>query len=322
MNYRTIFIAIAVVIGLFVFRTSAIAVELTPPNFRKEVQPLLAEHCVKCHGPEKQKGGLRLDRKAAALQGGDSEEPAIVPKHSSQSRLIQVVTSEVDGERMPPMGERLTAGQIALLKHWIDTGADWSDSEVASDKPDRSEMQVTDSDRQHWSFLPLHPVVEPTVRDTAWPRTPVDQFILHAQEEMNLKPSAEADRRTLIRRLYFDVIGLPPSPEEIDDFEQSADPLAYEKMVDRLLDSKQYGERWSRHWLDIARYADSNGQEGDDDRPTAYHYRDFVIRAMNEDMAFDQFVRWQIAGDEFDPDHPVAVSATGFLTAGSSTRRA
>lgn len=322
LNLHTIIIPIAVVIGLFVIRSSAIAEELTPPDFRSEIRPLLAEHCEKCHGAEKQKGGLRLDQKAVAFRGGDSEEPAIVPNQSSQSRLIQVVTSEVDGERMPPTGEPLTSRQIALLKRWIDTGAEWPDSDAASDKPDPSELRVTDADRQHWSFLPLHPVVEPTVRDAAWPRTPVDQFILHAQESQGLHPSAPAERRTMIRRLYFDVIGLPPSPEEIDEFVQSTDPLAYEKMVDRLLGSEHYGERWARHWLDVARFADSNGQEGDDDRPTAYHYRDFVIKALNDDMPFDQFVRWQLAGDEFEPDNPLAVSATGFLTAGASTRRA
>lgn len=332
--HRNLLFAVAATIGLYAFRAPAVAVEPVPPDFQREIQPLLAAHCVKCHGPEKQKGGLRLDQKAAAFKGGDSEEPAVVPKQSGQSRLLQLVMSKVDGERMPPTGERLTDAQIALLKRWIDAGAEWPESDAGTDKSQPAEMRVTDADRQHWSFLPLCRALEPTVNNTAWPRTPVDRFVLHAQELKGLAPSPAADLRTLIRRVYFDVLGLPPRLTEeggkwkeellgveIDPATFLLQPSAWESLIDKLLDSPHYGERWARHWLDVARYADSNGQEADDDRLNAYHYRDFVIRAMNDDMAFDQFVRWQIAGDEFDPDNPSAVSATGFLTAGHNTRR-
>lgn len=291
-------------------------------EFRRDIYPMLAEHCVKCHGPEKQKGGLRLDLKVAALGEGDSGERAIVPGHASQSRLFRLVSSTKDDERMPPKGVPLFPGQIDLLKRWIDAGAEWPESpEATTANVSNAELKITDEDRRHWSFLPLNRVTPPQPKDTGWVHTEVDMFIRHAQEAKRLKPAPEAAARVLVRRIYFDVLGLPPTPLEVEEFVDSTDPQAYEKLVDRLLASPHYGERWARHWLDVARYADSHGQEADDDRPTAYHYRDFVIRALNEDMPYDQFVRWQIAGDEFDPDNPLAISATGFLTAGVSTRR-
>ncbi len=183
------------------------------------------------------------------------------------------------------------------------------------------EMKVTDADRQHWAFLPLRKVMVPTAQDSAWARTPLDQFIRLAQEEKGLLPSAMADSRTLVRRIYFDLVGLPPTPEEFKKWSgrltNSRD--AWSELVEELLASPHYGERWARHWLDVARYADSNGMEGDDDRPNAYHYRDFVISALNEDMPCDQFMRWQLAGDEIAPDKPEAIAATGFIVAGTST---
>jgi Protein of unknown function (DUF1553)/Protein of unknown function (DUF1549)/Planctomycete cytochrome C len=275
---------------------------------------------VKCHGPEKQKGGLRLDVKAAAFKGGDSEERGIVPGHADESRVIRAVTSTDDDERMPPRkggGEPLSAKQIALLRQWIDAGAEWPESGDAA-KVVRSEMKVTDEDRQHWAFRPLAKVAPPEPKDAAWARTPVDRFIRHAQEAKNLSPSAPADAPVLVRRIYFDLIGLPPTPEQVTQWAariaKSRDAVA--ALVDELLASPQHGERWARHWLDVARYADSSGMEADHDRPNAYRYRDFVIRAMNSDMPFDQFVRWQFAGDEIAPGKPDAIAATGFIAAG------
>ena len=286
-------------------------------DFARDIQPLLAEHCVKCHGPEKQKGGLRLDVKAAALKGGDSGERGIFPGHASQSRLFLMVSSKKDDERMPPKGEPLGAKQVELLKRWIEAGAEWPESGEAA-KVVRTEMKVTDEDRQHWAFRPLGKVAPPEPKDSGWARTPVDRFIRHAQEAKKLSPSSPADAPVLVRRIYFDLIGLPPTPEQVTQWAsriaKSRDAVGV--LVDELLASPQHGERWARHWLDVARYADSNGMEGDGDRPNAYRYRDFVIRALNSDMPFDQFIRWQLAGDELAPDQPDAIAATGFIAAG------
>ncbi len=291
---------------------SAVAGAAATVDFARDIQPLLAEQCGKCHGAEKQKGGLRLDRKADALKGGESGERGIVPGHSGQSRVFQLVTSTKDDERMPPKGERLSAGQLDLLQHWIDAGAQWPDSGSDVVNPARVEMKVTDADRQHWSFVALPKIAVPSAKGV------VDGFVRQAQEAKGISPSGAADARTLVRRVYFDLIGLPPTPEEMARWtariETSRDDVA--ALVDELLASPHYGERWARHWLDVARYADSNGMEADNDRPNAYRYRDFVIRALNDDMRYDQFVRWQLAGDELAPKNADAIAATGFIVAG------
>ena len=318
-----------------VFTASAAAPR---PDLSHEVRPLFERHCVKCHGPEKQKGGLRFDTKEGALKAGDSGEKAIVPGHASESLLIKLVSSKDDAERMPSKGEGLSAAQIDLLKRWIDAGAEWPATLEPTGVVARSEMIVTDEDRKHWSFLPLTNPPLPEVRNTSEVRTPVDRFIVAALEKKKLALSPAADARKLARRIYFDLIGLPPTPEEADVFVQSAEAAArgtsggrqsgepiripqsaIDSLVDQLLASPHYGERWARHWLDVVRYADSNGAENDADRPTAYHYRDFVIRAFNEDLPFDAFARWQLAGDELEPDNPRAVAATGFIVAGTHT---
>ena len=182
-------------------------------------------------------------------------------------------------------------------------------------KPAKREMVVTAGDRQHWSFTPLQNPLLPSVKDSKWSKTPIDQFILSKLEKNGLAPSSAASRQKLIRRVYFDLIGLPPGPENIDAFVKDRSPDAYEKLVDRLLANPHYGERWGRHWLDLARYADSNGYENDGDRPDAWHYRDFVIQALNDDLPYDTFIQWQLAGDELAPDDPAALAATGFLAA-------
>ncbi len=298
-------------------------------DFVRDIRPTLQQHCVKCHGDKKQQGGLRFDSRAGAVRAGDSGEKSVVPQQAEQSELIRRVASRDDDKRMPPEGDPLSAKQIELLRQWINEGAPWPD-EAGTRGSGRQEMVVTAEDRQHWSFQPLHDVPLPTVKNAAWGRSPIDQFILAKLEVSGLPPSPAIDPRKLIRRVYFDVIGLPPILNvedgrlredrlgiELEAATSSPTPATMDLMITKLLDSPHYGERWGRHWLDVARYADSDGQETDRDRPEAYRYRDFVIRALNEDLPFDQFVRWQLAGNEYEPENPEAVAATGFLTAGT-----
>ncbi|MHB1425625.1 MAG: PSD1 and planctomycete cytochrome C domain-containing protein [Gemmataceae bacterium] len=281
-----------------------------------DVQSILAENCVKCHGPTRQKGGLRFDSRQGLLRKGDSGSPAVTPNKPAASEMIRRVTSTDASVRMPPGDARLTAAQVAILWKWIEAGAEWSGKEAAS-VAKRTELKVTEEDRRHWAFQPLAKVEPPAVKDAGKTRNAIDRFILAALEAKRLTPAPSANARVQIRRVTFDAIGLPPTPEEVEAFVKAANPdAAYEALVNRLLASPNYGERWGRHWLDLARYADSGGYESDIDRPTAYHYRDFVIGAFNADMPFDDFVRLQLAGDEIRPDDPLAIAATGFLTAG------
>jgi hypothetical protein len=287
-------------------------------DFGRDVRPILKQHCFKCHGTIKQQGGLRFDHRDGAIREGDSGEKSIVPGSAEASELIRRVISDDESFQMPPEGERLTAEEIDLLRRWIDGGAPWPES--ADFVPVGGELTVTDEDRQHWSFRPLRQPPIPAVESAERVRTPIDAFIFAALDKLEVSPAEQASPRKLIRRLKFDVIGLPPTPEEVSEFEAASgrDPQATEALIDRSLESPHYGERWARHWLDVARYADSDGLETDADRPFAYRYRDFVIRALNDDLPFDTFVRWQIAGDELDRDDPRAVAATGFLAAGPS----
>jgi mono/diheme cytochrome c family protein len=299
---------------------SGLRAPAAPPDFAREVRPLLEAHCFKCHGPEKQKGGLRFDTRDGAFLTADSGEKAITPGHASQSRLVKLVSSKKDDERMPPKGDPLSRAQINLLKRWIDAGADWPEARASAAAQARSELIVTDEDRKHWSFLPLTKPPLPAVRKRDTARTPVDRFILAKLEEKKLSLSPRADSRKLVRRIYFDLIGLPPTSEQVERFlvaSKASSRTDVEALVEELLASPHYGERWARHWLDVVRYADSDGSESDADRPTAYHYRDFVIRALNEDMPFDVFARWQLAGDELEPDNLRAIAATGFIVAGT-----
>ena len=291
------------------FAAFALASEAAP-DFQREVRPILEQHCFKCHGPEKQKGSLRFDSKESAFKKGDSGEVAIVPHNAAKSRLIQLVTSQKDDEWMPPKGDRLSRNEIDILKDWINSGADWP-VEVSPAQVARAEMQVTDEDRAHWSFRPL--------KLKGRTKAGVDRFVNARLKKAGLRMQPQAEPRKIARRIYFDLIGLPPTPEQIDKFVTSFEAnreTAVSALIDELLASPHYGERWARHWLDVARYADSDGQESDADRLTAYHFRDFVIRSFNDDLPFDKFVRWQIAGDELEPDNPLAVSATGFISAG------
>lgn len=283
-------------------------------DFVADVQPILRERCFECHAEGNDEGGLNLGVRARVMEGGVGG-PVLIRRDSAHSRLIHLVAGLREDAVMPPDDDPLTAEQIGILRAWIDQGADWpAGADVLDPRMERA--------REHWAFQPLARPELPPVRNEDWGRTPIDRFILAALEANNLQPTERFAPRGLMRRVAFDVAGLPPTPEELDQFvdasEHDAD-AAWESLVDRLLAGRQYGERWGRHWLDVARYADSDGQEADRDRPNAWHYRDFVIQAFNDDMPFDRFVRWQLAGDEYDPDNPAAVAATGFLTAGTNT---
>ena len=276
-----------------------------PVDFTAEIQPLFRERCTMCHGAQQQLSGLRLDRKADALRGGYSGA-VIVPRASSDSKLIQLVAGMHEEIVMPPIGERLTAEQVGVLRAWIDQGAPWPEQGPAA------EVEQARRPSAHWAFQPISRPEPPAVGRTAWVRNEIDKFVLAKLEAKGLAPSPEADKVTLIRRLSLDLIGLPPTPAEVETFVQDQRPRAYEALVDRLMESPHYGERWARYWLDLARYADSDGYRGDAFRPNAWRYRHWVINAINRDLPFDQFTIEQIAGDLL-PDATVEqIVATGF----------
>jgi hypothetical protein len=274
-----------------------------PVDFSRDVQPILARSCVSCHGAHKQRGGLRLDVAAAARAGGDTG-PVITAGDAAGSRLVRLVSGTDPELKMPP-GRRppLTAAEVALLRAWIDQGAKWPASETADARAVKS---------NHWAFQPVRRPDLPAVANRAWPRTALDLFVLARLEKERLAPAPEADRATLLRRLSLDLLGLPPTPEEIAAFERDAGADAYERQVERLLASPHYGERWGRHWLDLARYADSDGYEKDGGRPWAWRYRHWVIDALNRDLPYDQFVVEQLAGDLLPGATTEQRVATGF----------
>ncbi len=284
-------------------------------HFEKEVRPLLIEQCSKCHGAKKQEAGLRVDSRAALLKGGESG-PAIVPGKPKEGSFLPAVR-HAGKIRMPPSG-KLEDTRIAVLEKWIADGAAWPAEAVTETS---RAGPITAADRKHWSFVPVVEPPLPIVHDAGWPRNGIDNFVLAKLEAKGLKPNAAADKRTLIRRVTFDLIGLPPTPEEIAAFLGDPAPDAFGKVVERLLASKHYGERWGRHWLDVARYADTAGDGADYPVREAYKYRDWVIDAFNEDMPYDRFLTEQIAGDIVAREGPAdryagRVTATGFLAVG------
>lgn len=272
--------------------------------FRQSIRGILTDHCLKCHGGEKVRGDFDLSSRASLIESGhvDLKDP-------ESSYLLTLIRHE-DEPSMPPSGEKLGEALIADVSRWIALGAPF-DKPLIEKKEAATEMQVTENDRQFWSFRELSSP-NPPADESGWARTDMDRFIWAKLNENGLQPNPPAGDLARIRRAYLDVIGLPPTPEQIDE----ALEISHETLVDQLLESPHYGERWARHWLDAARFAESHGFEQDYDRKYAYHYRDFVIKALNSDMAWDQFVRWQIAGDEIAPDDPLAMMATGFLGAG------
>lgn len=274
------------------------AAEAKVVSYQDDIAPILARRCLSCHGPTKQESDLRLDVRAAMLRGGDFGEPSIVPGDSKSSFLVQVVSGENKDLAMPPKGPRLTPEEIARIRAWIDAGANMPAGE--------DEQHAQD----HWSFQPLVRPVTPLLGDP-WVVTPVDGFILERLRQEGLRPSPPADRVMLIRRLFLVMLGILPTPDEVGQFRDDADPRAYQRLVERVLASPRYGERWARHWLDVVRFGETHGFETNRERPNAWRYRDYVIDAFNADTSYDQFVKEQLAGDALDAD-----VGTGFLVAG------
>jgi mono/diheme cytochrome c family protein len=277
--------------------------------FERKVRPLFADHCFSCHGEKKQKGELRLDSPAAIRKGGESGEE-IVPGEPEKSRLI-VAVGYLDADLQMPPKKRLTERQVAELTEWVKLGAPMPAGDlVNASAPMKKEFAITEKDRAHWAFQPLK-------RDVG--SNSIDAFINAKLAEKGLAMSPEADARTLCRRIYFDLIGLPPTPEEVEAFASDYSPAphrSYEALVDKLLASPQYGERWGRHWLDVARYAQSNGYERDGEKLLAWRYRDYVIKAFYDDKPYDRFVMEQIAGDELPDATAESVVATAFQRLG------
>ena len=271
-----------------------------PVDYSSQIKPILTEHCVSCHGAAKPRGGLRLDTAAAALAGGKGG-PAVLPGKGGESPLVEALRGEGATDRMPLNRPPLPAAEIKLIEAWIDQGA----KAMPDEKPGVPPVTV------HWAFVPpVRPAV-PTVYRSEWASNPIDRFIQHRLEAAGLSPSPEADRRTLIRRLSLDLTGLPPTPDEVDAFLADGSPGASSRLVDRLLESPHFGERWARVWLDQARYADSNGYSIDAPR-SIWKYRDWVIAAINSGMSFDRFAALQLAGDLLATDDFGPRIATGF----------
>jgi mono/diheme cytochrome c family protein len=276
--------------------------------FKRDVRPVLVAQCFKCHGGESTKGEFNLSTREHLLNSGH-----VVPG-TDEGDLLCILRHEQE-PHMPLKAAKLPDSALMAIVKWIELGAPY-DRPLEEDSTDaEGGLVVTDSHRDWWSFRPLSQVPVPKTRSN-WVRTPIDQFILDRLRKAGTNPNGPADRRTLIRRASLDLVGLPPDPDEVERFVNDPDPAAYEALIDHLLASPEYGERWARHWMDVSRFAESSGFEHDQDRPNAYHYRDFLIQAFNDDLPFDEMIRWQLAGDEWQPENPLALAATGFLGAG------
>ncbi len=272
-------------------------------NFEADVLPILKAKCHDCHGEFAQEGNLRLDRKADLLRGGDSGEPGAIIGKSDQSHLVRLVAGLEKELRMPPdPNEALTAEQVRILRVWIDQGVNWPGPSGV--------VEAKNLTSKHWSFQPVK-VPDVPKSDVKWGHNSIDHFIAKSLLKEGLTPSKQADRRVLIRRLSLDLLGLPPSPEDVASYVQDESPKATEKLIDQLLASSHYGERWASYWLDLVRFAETHGFETNRERPHAWRYRDYVIQSLNEDKPYDQFIREQIAGDSFD--NPIGLS---YLVAG------
>jgi hypothetical protein len=259
------------------------------------VKPILARRCFSCHGPEAENGGLRLHKHETALAKLESGGRAIVPGRPEESLLLTRVSSKDDDERMPPKGKPLTYQEIESLRAWIVQGAKWE---------------------QHWAFVAPKAHAPPAARDATWVRNPIDAFVLAKLDAAELAPAPPADKRTLARRAYYDITGLPPTNEQLEAFLQDESPDAWDRLIDALLASSHYGEHWARHWLDLVRYAETNSFERDALKPNAWKYRDYVIRSFNDDKPYDQFLREQLAGDELEHITEDSIIATGYYRLG------
>jgi hypothetical protein len=279
--------------------------------FEKKVRPLLVKNCLRCHGAEKQRGKLRLDSRASLLAGGETG-PAIVPGKPRESLVIQAINYR-DLE-MPP-GKRLSRNEVAILTEWVQIGAPWPGA-AAKPLPAAAGKGFTirPADRAFWAFRPVRRPVVPSAAIKGG--NAIDNFVAARLKARGLSLSPPASKRELIRRAFFDLVGLPPSPEEVDRFLADASPNAYERLIDRLLAMPQYGERWGRHWLDVVRFAQTNGYERDAEKPSAWRFRDYVIRSLNEDKPYNRFVLEQLAGDELDPVTDDSITGTAFYRLG------
>ena len=282
--------------------------------FERKVRPLLAEHCYSCHGAEKQKGHLRLDSPGAIRAGGEGGA-VVIPGDPAKSRLIIAIGYQDADLKMPPK-QRLTVRQVADLTEWVKLGAPMPAGE-APVAAVRKEFQITAKDRAHWAFQPVRRPAVPAIgnRQSAF-ANPIDAFVIAKLAAKNLTANTSATPRELVRRAYYDLTGLPPTPAEVEAFLADKSPRAWELLIDRLLDSPRYGEKWGRHWLDLVRFAESNSYERDGDKPNAWRFRDYVVRAFNSDKPYDRFLREQLAGDELPNPDPDALIATGFYRLG------
>jgi hypothetical protein len=305
--------------SFFILHSLATAAEPTATQlefFENKIRPVLSQNCYKCHSlnSEKVKGGLLLDSREAALRGGDNG-PAVVPGHPDKSLLIQAVRYTDADLQMPPK-KQLTDEQITNLEAWVKMGAPDPRAATAAQKT------WVDPNKKHWAWQPLSKPAVPEVKNSTWGKMPLDNFIVAKLEEKNLSPNPIADKRTLIRRASFDLVGLPPTPEEVEAFVKDESPDAFAKVVDRLLASPHYGERWGRHWLDVARYSDTKGmvrrQREDPRSPYAWTYRDYVIKSFNDDKPYNIFIIEQLAADKLPAtkSNPTNLTALGFLTVG------
>ena len=303
---------------LLIFHAVAVASgqEPTPEQsrfFEEKVRPLLVEQCFRCHSETKQEGDLRLDARSAILAGGESG-PAVVVGKPDDSLLIDAVRYR--SLEMPP-DRRLPKSEVDVLVKWVEMGAPWpgsGDEDVLI--PRRPGLAITDADRNYWAFQPIRRPDVPDDSTTTWDDQPIDGFVFSRLAAKKLLPSRSASKRQLARRLYFDLIGLPPTYEEVEKFVADPSPQAFENLVNDLLNRPQYGERWGRHWLDVVRFAQTNGYERDHEKPHSWRYRDYVIRALNEDKPFDQFIKEQLAGDELDEVTHETIIATGYYRLG------
>src|SRR5438034_5638196 len=304
-----------------VFRAVAATPSAGVEFFEKKIRPVLVERCYKCHSArsEKVKGDLRLDSREGMLKGGESGKPGVVPGDANKSLLIESIRYKKEDLQMPPPKEgRLSDEQIADFVSWVRMGAPYPRTEESEIRNPKSEIEGW------WSFRSIKNPTVPSVKNRAWVKSPVDNFILAKLEGNGLIPAPPANKRTLIRRATFDLIGVPPTPWEVEAFLSDNSPDAFAKVVDRLLASSHYGERWGRHWLDVVRYTDSfdaRGIGGEADVPEAYRYRDWVVNAFNRDLPYDEFVREQIAGDILATNEPARfdpgkVIATGVMAIG------
>ncbi|MEO8128151.1 MAG: PSD1 and planctomycete cytochrome C domain-containing protein, partial [Bryobacteraceae bacterium] len=286
-----------------------------PEFFETKIRPVLAANCYACHGAKMRLSGLDLSTAASFAKGG--ERGALVDRANPENSLLLKAISYLGDFKMPPSG-KLKADQIENITAWVKSGAAWPGGAVEPQPvtPTLAKYNFTKAQKAFWAFQPIKDPAPPEVTDTAWVQSPIDRFILSELEKKNLKPARPADKLTLLRRVTYDLTGMPPTREEIEAFAADKSPTAFAKVVDRLLASPRYGERWGRHWLDVARYADSAGDDDDNLYPYAYKYRDWVINAFNKDMPFDRMVRLQIAGDLLPADNPSEVNTEGIIATG------